>query len=82
MVHYKTDSYLFPTVHDVLGEGESATAGTADDGVVPGRCVRHLHGTELEERLTQHHPTQQQLSGVGPITWVKNRLGTKTNYMG
>ena len=38
---------LFAAVDDILGEAEPADAGTADDRVMPGRRMRHLHGAEL-----------------------------------
>ena len=55
-------SHLLAAVDDVLREGESADGGAADDRVVAGRRVRHLHRAELQERLAQRHPTQKQLS--------------------
>lgn len=54
-------TYLFSSVDDVLGERKSASAWTADDRVMPRWCMRHLHSTELQERLAKHHTAHQQL---------------------
>ena len=55
-------THLLAAVDDVFREGESADGGAADDRVVSGRRVGHLHRAELQERLAQSHPTQNELS--------------------
>lgn len=60
--HCNGVTHLFSPVDDVLGVGEAVDAGPADDRVVPGGCVCHLHGTELQEGLAQGHPAEQHLS--------------------
>ena len=73
-------SHLFAAVDDVFWEGESADGGAADDRVVAGRRVRHLHRAELQERLAQRYPTQQQLSAIeGGFLWLDSMLYTGTS---
>ena len=55
--------YLFPSVDDVLREGETSNTWASDHTVMSRGSVGHLHGRELEETLAQSYPTQQQLSG-------------------
>lgn len=58
-------AHLLAAVDDVFREGESPDGRAADDRVVSGRRVRHLHRAELQERLAQGHPTQNELSVGG-----------------
>ena len=56
---------LLAAVDDVLGKRQSADARSADDRVVAGRRVGHLHGAELEERLAEDDATEDQLPAAG-----------------
>jgi hypothetical protein len=56
--------YLLSSIDDVFRKRETSDRRPSDDGVMPGRRVRHLHCVELQERLAQRNSTQQELSEI------------------
>lgn len=51
------------SVDDILGQSQAVDARPAGDGVMTRWRVSHLHGAELQERLSQSHPAEQQVPG-------------------
>lgn len=58
---YLFQQYLFSAVDHILCVGQAVDTGTADHRVMTRGSVGHLHGAELQKRLSQCHTTEQHL---------------------
>lgn len=65
---------LLSSVDDVLGQSEAVNARPAGNGVVTRWGVSHLHGAELQERLPQSHPAEQQVPARDKKHKVKHKV--------